>query len=82
MQQIYKYNIFQLYKIRYDMMEKPIHQCWGQDNLDNQNQNISESIAISSTLTNPQLSVLSVERQDIIVGHTQMSCQDQSLTYQ
>ena len=26
----------QLYKIRPDVMEKPIHQCWGQGNLDNQ----------------------------------------------
>ena len=30
MQQIYEYYIFQLYKIRSDIMEKPIHQHWGQ----------------------------------------------------
>ena len=75
MQQIYMNITFsQFYKIRSDMMEIPIHQCWGQDNLDDQKQNITGSIAISLTQTNLQLSVLSVEKQDIIIGHAQMLC--------
>ena len=69
MQQIYGYNIFQLYKIRSDMMEKQIHQHWGQGNLDNPKQNVSRSLPISSILMNPQLSALSVERLDIIEAH-------------
>ena len=45
----------QLYKFRSDMMEKQIHQHWGQGNLDDPKQNISSGIAISSILMNPQL---------------------------
>ena len=63
------------------MMEKPIHQCWGQDNLDDQKQNVSRSVAISLTQINLQLSLLSVEKQDIIIGHAQMLCHDVTLPY-
>ena len=63
------------------MMEKPIHQCWGQDNLDDQKQNVSRSVTISLTQINLELSVLSGEKQDIIIGHSQMLCHDVTLTY-
>ena len=66
------------------MVEKPIHQHWGQDNLDDQKQNVSRSVArsvaISLTQTNLQLSVLSVEKHDIIIGHAQMLHHDVSLS--
>ena len=62
-------TFFWLYKIRSDMMEKQICQHWGQVNLDNPEQNISGSKAISLILMNTQLSALSVERLDIIEGH-------------
>ena len=71
----------QLYKIRSDMMDKPIHQHWGQDNLDNQKQNDSRNVVISLTQRNLQLSVLSVEKQDIIVGHAPMLHHDVSLSH-
>ena len=38
-------RFFQLYKIRSDMMEKQIHQHWGQGNLDDPKQNVSGSVA-------------------------------------
>ena len=80
-QRIWIQHFFQLYKIRSDMMEKQIHQHWGQGNLDDPEQNISGSIAISLILMNLQLSALSVERLDIIGGLAQMLWHDLSLSY-
>ena len=62
-------------------MEKQIHQHWGHDNLDDQKQNESAIIAIFLILMNPQLSALSVEREDIIEGHAQILWHDPSLPY-
>ena len=71
----------QLYKIRSDMMETHIHQHWGHGNLDDPKQNNNTSIAISSIMMSPQLSALSVEREDVIEGHAQMLWHDLSLSY-
>ena len=76
-----KTTFSQLYKIRSDMMEKPIHQCGGQGNLDDQKQNVSGSMSISLMLMNPQLSVLSVEMEDINIGHAQMLHHDLRISY-
>ena len=63
------------------MMHKPIHQHWGQDNLDDQKQNDSGNVAISLIQMNLQLSALSVEMWDIIIGHAPMLHHDRSLSY-
>ena len=63
------------------MMEKQINQHWGHGNLDDPKQNESTIIAVFSILMNPQLSALSVEREDIIKGHVQMLWHDPSLSY-
>ena len=62
----------QLYKIRSGKIVKQIHQHWGHSNPDNPKQNKSTIIAVFSILMNPQLSALSVEREDIIKEHAQM----------
>ena len=41
----------------------------------------SARIAISLILTNPQLSALSVEREDIVEGHAQVLWHDPSLSH-
>ena len=53
-------------------MAKPIHQCWEYGSQDDPKVNKSAIIAIFSILMNPQLSALSVEKEDIIKGHAQM----------
>ena len=81
MQQIYGYNIFPVVQdqIRYDGETNP--PALGTRQPGSPKQNISRSIAISSVLTNPQFSALSVERLDIIEGHAQMLCHDLHLSY-
>ena len=61
------------------MMDKPIDQFGGQDNLDDQKQNDSRNVAISLIQMNLRLSVLYVEKQDIIIGHVPMWCHDSNL---
>ena len=72
MQQICGYNIFLVVQdqIRYDgKTNPPTLGIWqtGQSKL-----NESTMVAIFLVLMNPQLSALSVEREDIIKGHAQM----------
>ena len=78
----YEYNIFPVVQdqIRYDGETYP--PTLGSRQPGQPKQDISGSIAISSTLTNPHLSVLSVKRQYIVIGHAQMLCHDLSLSYQ
>ena len=54
------------------MMEKPTPQWLWQDNLVIPNQNVSRSRVISLTQKSPQSSVLSVEREDIIIEYVRM----------
>ena len=81
MQQIHGHNIFPVVQdqIRYD--GETIHQHWGCSNLDNPKQNKSTIIAVFLNPENPQLSALSVEREDTIKGHVQMMWHDPSLSY-
>ena len=53
-------------------MVKPIHQHWEYSTQDNPKLDKSKIVAIFSILMNPQLSALSVEREDIIKGHAQI----------
>ena len=53
-------------------MVKPIHQHWEYSSQDDPKQNESTIVANFLILMNPQLSALSVEKEDIIEGHAQM----------
>ena len=78
MQQIHGHNIFPVVQdqIRYGGETNPDAATWTTQPKTN-----PQSLLFFSILMNPQLSALSVEREDIIKRHAQMMWHDPSLSY-
>ena len=65
-------HVFWHLELVVEIKMKPIHQHWEHSSQDDPKLVESTIIAVFLILMNPQLSAVSVEREDIIEGHAQM----------